>query len=230
MPLKQLLHLFYPKNCIHCQSSIIATPLLLCLDCYLKLSYSNQQLAKSKSNLFLERIGYHPQIRSGAAMFLFSKHTPIQSIIHQLKYEGKQEIGRILGRQFGQIISTDNSWNEIEQIIPVPLDEEKLKKRGYNQSEVFAEGLSEQMNIPISRNILYRSKAKASQTQKSRLERFSNVEAVFKIKNADLATDKHLLLVDDVLTTGATMEACAQALLTIPGIKLSLITIAITTN
>lgn len=135
-----------------------------------------------------------------------------------------------LGKFYGYDLRKSEAFNTVETIIPVPLHPKKKKKRGYNQSEFFAEGLAQSMNAATDFSTLYRAAESETQTKKSRFNRWKNVETVFRLKDVKMLEGKHILLVDDVITTGATLEACAQALLKIPGVKVSVATIAYASN
>jgi ComF family protein len=146
--------------------------------------------------------------------------------MRQLKYQGKREIGHFLGELYA--FELGETWNQqgIDVIVPVPLHPKKLRKRGYNQSLSFAEGLSKEWNIPVEKDCLYRKKDTGTQTRKSRYERWENVEDIFGIKHEDRIKGNYILLVDDVITTGATIEACARVLLTKKETKVGAISIA----
>jgi ComF family protein len=165
-------------------------------------------------------------VYSASAFYSFNKEGRVQRLIHQLKYKGKKEIGFFIGKQYGVELKSSPDFNTVNTIIPVPLHPEKLKKRGYNQSEYFAKGLAAIMNTEINTTTLVREKANESQTKKSRYERWKNVEFVFQLKTTAALEGKHILLVDDVITTGATLEACANVLQQIKGVKISIATIA----
>ncbi|MEL6864495.1 MAG: phosphoribosyltransferase family protein, partial [Bacteroidota bacterium] len=181
-----------------------------------------------KDNPFTDRFWGRIDLKAGAALYYFSKGGRTQQLIHHLKYSGKKEIGLKLGQLYGKMLLESPYFKGIDVIIPVPLHPRKQKKRGYNQSDWFAKGLSESMNCPWYAHGLQRIHMANSQTQKSRLERLVNVSQAFEVKNRALLEGKHILLVDDVLTTGATLEACSEKILQIPQTQLSLATIAIT--
>lgn len=147
--------------------------------------------------------------------------------IHHLKYKNKPEIGLMIGREFGQQLRESDLFKTVEGIVPVPLHPRKERLRGYNQSTMFAQGLSEAMNVPIIGKVLVRRAFTETQTKKKRMERFQNVGEVFAVEKPQNIEGKHLLLVDDVLTTGATLELCGQAILDVKGTRLSCATIAI---
>lgn len=165
-------------------------------------------------------------IHSAAAFYSFNKGGKVQRLVHQLKYKGEKHIGVTIGRLYGYELNYCDDFNTVNTIIPVPLHAKKQKKRGYNQSDYFAEGLAESMNAETDLKTLYRAAESDSQTKKSRFNRWTNVESIFQLKNTENLEGKHILLVDDVITTGATLEACAQTLLKVPDVKVSIATMA----
>jgi ComF family protein len=177
-------------------------------------------------NPFTSRFWGRIKIEGGAALYYFMKSGLTQRLIHQLKYKGQRKIGVKLGQLYGEKLRGAKGFENIDLILPVPLHPKKQHARGYNQCELFASGLSETMEIPWRKNILVKTTHNASQTQKTRMERLENVRATFHINNPDQLKGKHVLIVDDVLTTGATLEACAEKVLAIPQTKVSLATIA----
>jgi len=150
----------------------------------------------------------------------------MQQLIHQLKYKGNQEIGIYLGKLMGEQLLNSGRFNHIDVIIPLPMHPDKQKKRGYNQAEILANGLSQKMNIPVLNKIILRSKKTSTQTKKQRLERWTNVDGTFEIQNVQSIIGKHILLIDDVITTGATLEACSNTILSIENTKLSIAVLA----
>ncbi|MFH1004622.1 MAG: phosphoribosyltransferase family protein [Bacteroidota bacterium] len=167
-------------------------------------------------------------IFSATSLYGFLKGGKVQHLIHQLKYRGKKEIGVSIGKYYGNELKSSPLFRGMNIIIPVPLHPEKLKKRGYNQSETFAHGLSKSLEIENENDLLIRAYSSETQTKKSRFARWKNVESIFKITQPKKLQDKHILLVDDVVTTGATLESCAHKILDVPGTKVSVATIACT--
>ena len=160
------------------------------------------------------------------AMCYFAKGGKIQHMMHNFKDKGVQKIGNLLGNIAGEQLLKSPSFKTADVIIPVPLHKSRLRKRGYNQSMCFAEGLSEKMGIPVDENNLLRLRATETQTHRSRFSRFENMQKVFALADSETLRNRHLLLVDDVVTTGSTMEACGTELLKAEGSKLSIATIA----
>lgn len=173
-------------------------------------------MAKTNSHLeeenFIEKKFYGKvQIEKAWSFLYFQQHGIAQKVIHHLKYENCQEVGVILGRRYGLDIKENLAKLSLDYIVPVPLHFKKLKSRGYNQSEMFAKGISESLEIPLL-DALKRNKPTQTQTSKTRIERWQNVERIFSIKDQSIA-GKKVLLVDDVVTTGSTLESCAETLL-----------------
>ena len=166
------------------------------------------------------------KIFSAAAFLNFTKSGRVQRLVHQLKYKSKIEVGTLLGELYGRDLKQADLFKNVELIIPIPLHWKKQKKRGFNQSEIFGRGLAKAMNAQLDTVSLYRKVHTETQTKKSRIERWENVREVFALKNEVHLEGKHILLIDDVITTGSTLEAAAGKLLSIPGVKVSLATIA----
>ena len=222
------LHLLYPELCVACGEDLPAAGGCFCFKCQLKLSTSDMHLLRD--NEFTDRLWGKLNLEGGAAMYYFTRKSPIQRALHQLKYHNKPDIGIKIGRMFGRKLRNSEIFNSVNAIIPVPLHPKKERLRGYNQSTMFAQGISEEMEIPVLSKALVRRAFTETQTKKKRMERFKNVGEVFVVNTPSLIQGKHLLLVDDVLTTGATLEVCGQALLAVPETRLSVATIAIATH
>jgi ComF family protein len=149
-------------------------------------------------------------------------------MIHQLKYKNNREIGYFLGELFGLKLMQSSLFEDVDYIVPVPLHRKKLRKRGYNQSEVIATGIGKTFGKELNTNNLFRKEHTSTQTRKSRFARWENVSGIFDIRNPEVFSEKHILLIDDVITTGSTLEACAASLKKADGIKLSLVALAYT--
>jgi len=220
--------LFFPVVCLSCGKSLFRNEDNICTHCLYHLPRTGFHLNNENAvaKIFWGRVN----IEAAAAFLAFSKGGKVQQLIHQLKYKGQKEVGVSLGNWYGHDLHKTHVFSTVDLIVPVPLHEKKLRKRGYNQSAYFAEGLSASMHVPTDGHCLLRSSSSETQTKKSRFLRWKNVEHVFHIKNEQLLRHKHILLVDDVVTTGATLEACAQALLKVEGVKVSIATIAFASN
>lgn len=181
----------------------------------------------SRENEFTDRFWGRLPLETGAAMYYFHRKNPVQHALHRLKYQNQADIGVRIGRRFGQLLAQSPHFSTVEALVPVPLHPKKERQRGYNQSAMLAAGMAESMHLPVLAHVLVRQRATETQTRKKRMERFSNVQEIFALRKPGRVEGKHLLLVDDVLTTGATLEACGQALLQAPGVRLSMATLAI---
>ncbi len=221
--LDDITNVFFPRSCAGCSRLLTDSELYICTECLFLLPRTNYWTEKENqvAKIFWGRV----YLENAASYLLFNKGSRLQHIIHHLKYKNQKEIGEFLGRLFAQeLIHTD--FSKVDIIIPVPLHPKKLKKRGYNQSEHIANGIASIFKKKVVINSLIRSSLNKSQTLKSRFERWENVRDVFKVVDTELLLNKHVLLVDDVLTTGATIEACATAILEVEGTKVSVVTLA----
>jgi ComF family protein len=164
-------------------------------------------------------------LEAATAQYYFTKESQMQHLMHQFKYKGNKELGKQLGRLMGiELLKTDR-FADIEALIPLPLFVSKEKRRGYNQSTILCEGIAQILNVKIPKNVIVRNQHTETQTKKGRLERWQNMEGKFQLTNPAAIQDKHVLLVDDVITTGATLEACGQELLKAGNLKLSIATL-----
>ncbi len=223
--LSGLIRLFYPELCACCDSELKGTEKTLCLSCTLQLPRTAyHHITENRS--FQNFIGRLPIIRATSFVY-FSKQGMVQHLMHRFKYKGRKEIGYYLGQLFAEELKKCNWLDTIEAIVPVPLHKTKNHQRGFNQAGLFAEGISAVSGIPVLHHAVYRNRATESQTHKTRAERIENVHAVFSLKQKNKIRGKHLLLVDDVLTTGATLESCALALLKTEQTKISIATLAL---
>jgi len=196
----------------------------MCTYCRLHLPRTNFHL--EPDNPVIKHFWGKVNVEAAAAYYYFNKGEKVQHLVHQLKYQGKKEVGNFVGEAYGTELITNDLFNKVELVIPVPLHASKLRKRGFNQSDFFAEGLAAAMKIPFSPDALKRNLATETQTRKHRYERYENVNRVFEIQKPSLLKGKHVLLVDDVITTGSTLTSCAEALLELPGTKVSIAAMA----
>ena len=215
----------YPQSCIGCGYNLFNSHHFLCLQCIDTLPYTGfEKLADNNiTKLFSGRL----PIERGAAWLFFGKDGLTQKLIHQLKYHGNQELGEYLGHIMGGQLRQAGWFNGVDLIVPLPLNRKKYRIRGYNQAELICTGLHKATNIQVEKLAIMRTIFTQTQTRKSRLQRWANVEHVFDVKDEHLLEGRHVLLVDDVITTGATMDACGQVLLRAPGLKLSVLSLAL---
>ncbi len=218
------LHLFYPHLCTGCGSDLLKEQNLLCIKCMHNLPHTN--FAVFANNQIEKDFWGRIPLTAAYSQFYFSKEFLIQHLIHQLKYKGDTKIGFYLGEMMGKTLLNSNRFSTIDALIPLPLFSHKEKKRGYNQATVICNGISAVMNIPVLNNAVIRQQATQTQTRKHRTERWENVKDSFKVAKANEISGKHLLLVDDVVTTGATLEACGHVILQVANVKLSMATLA----
>jgi len=222
--LSDFVSLLFPELCTACRESLLANEHLICTACIYNLPYTNFHL--QADNIVARQFWGKIPLEGAYALFYFNKGGKIQNLMHQFKYKGVKQIGNLLGRIAGEQLIKNDIFSTVDFIIPVPLHKKRMQQRGYNQSACFAEGLAEKLNASAEIYNLVRSKATETQTHKSRFERFENMLEVFSVEDSDKLINKHILLVDDVITTGSTLEACGACLLKIPGLKLSIATIA----
>ena len=207
-----------------CRETLVAGEDLLCTDCRFNLPYTNFHL--QADNIVARQFWGKIKIEAAFALFYFTKGGKVQNLMHELKYNGQQQVGNLTGNIAGGQLIQNDIFKTVDYIIPVPLHKKRMRKRGYNQSACFAEGLAAKLTAAIELDNLVRVRATETQTHKSRFARFQNMQEVFTIKNRERLKDKHILLVDDVVTTGSTLEACGTKLLEIEGLRLSIATIA----
>lgn len=225
MPLwYDFISLVFPRTCEACGNTLHKHEQYICNYCLVHLPRTDfhLHLENPVARLFWGRV----RLRYATAMLYFHKGNRVQQLIHKLKYKGRQEIGVHLGRMYGQQLRQSPAFSTAEVVIPVPLHPAKQRKRGYNQSEAFARGLAQAMDIRLDTRSLIRKTATTTQTRKSRFLRWENVKEVFEVHPSESLSGKHILLVDDVITTGATLEACAQELLQCEQATVSIATIA----
>ena len=225
--INNLLSLFYPRLCAACGDALQQNEQCICLNCMLHLPET--QFHKEHFNPLRSVFDGRVPVQEVTALMNYKKANKTQKILHHLKYSGQKEIGKILGEYFGGQLITEERYRGIQYVLPIPLHPKKQKKRGYNQSEWIAMGLSKGMGIPYLTDVLVRTHYTDTQTRKSRFARWQNVKEVFEVQNSDKVAYTHVLVCDDVLTTGATMEAAIQKLQTVEGVRVSVVTLAATT-
>lgn len=218
-------HLFYPHNCDSCGSELTVHEEILCTRCLHKLPATRYHLVENNpvESIFRGRTN----IRHALSAYYYEQGSPVQQLVHQFKYLGRKDIAGFMGKKMGHLLRESPWWQDVHAIIPVPLFAAKLKQRGYNQAALLAEGMGDVLQKPVMENALCREHASSTQTRKGRLDRWQNVRDIFSVQDAPSLEHRHVLLVDDVITTGATTEACATALLKIPGICVSICSLAI---
>ncbi len=217
--------LFFPRPCAGCGAVPDLPEQYLCHTCCFSLPYTGfmDQPGNAVEKIFYGRVS----LEAAAALFYFTKNTLLQHLLFALKYRNQPEAGRLLGRLMGEALAGAGRFASLDLLVPLPLHPKKEKKRGYNQAALLCDAISIITRIPVCRNALVRSQFTATQTQQDRVHRWQNMEAVFALQNAASLQNRRVLLVDDVVTTGATLEASA-ALLSEAGCRVSILTAAYT--
>ncbi|MBC7744915.1 MAG: ComF family protein [Flavobacterium sp.] len=216
--------LFFPELCAACGKNLYKNEDIICTNCIYHLPYTMHH--KDPENRVARQLwGRFPFKQAGSYVY-FKKGNKVQHIMHQLKYNNRPETGTKMGKLYGSELEQSSVWTIPDVVIPVPLHPKKRKLRGYNQSECIAKGMSDALNIPVVLNNLCKATNTETQTLKSRFSRYENLKEAFFVREPLQLENKHLLLVDDVITTGATLEACCLELLKIKNVSISIATIA----
>ncbi|MBS2213049.1 ComF family protein [Carboxylicivirga mesophila] len=222
--LSTLGELFYPPVCSSCGNHLFKNEAEICQMCIRRLPRTYFEKQPFENQISIMMWG-RCRVECGFALFYYRKGERVQQLLHDVKYRGNQKLGVELGKQLGKLINQSRP-SEFDELIPIPLHPRKKRIRGFNQAEVICNGLAEALSIPVNSSDVYRKTHTASQTKKGRFERWQNVEDIFGVTNPEYLKNKHLLVVDDVITTGSTMEACINQLTAIEGVKVSIATIA----
>lgn len=216
--------LFFPRCCLLCGKRLSVAEEHLCFQCLSGLPKTRLHL---QSDNEIEKCFWGKLPIERATSFLYyAKGGDVRRLMYELKYYGNAQIGCFMGRWMAAELAVSGFFQGVDYVLPVPLHVRKRRKRGYNQSERLAEGISSVTGIPVFRDMLVRSQYTETQTRKGSYERWMNVKDVFECTSPEMLEGKHILLVDDVLTTGATVVACADALAQVPGLKISVLTLA----
>lgn len=224
--LNNIVSVFFPELCLACKQRLNGPLKTICAKCRHELPLTKHHLYQENP---VKRIFHgRTNVQNATALLLFQKKGIVQQLIHHLKYKGHQEIGAFFGDWMGIELANTPEFNEIDLVVPVPLHKTRLRKRGYNQVTEFAKSLSEALKVPLNETDFTRRVPTSKSVFKKRMDRWKNLQDAFEIGPNHLLANKHILLVDDVVTTGATLEACANVLLKIPGTRISIATLAIT--
>jgi ComF family protein len=218
------LSLLFPRLCYACGNHLLRNEYLICTECYVVIPRTNYHLEKDNpvEQLFWGRC----IVERAAAFSYFNKGSRIRKLIHNLKYKGITEVGYELGKIYGLSLYSSDFMKDIDLIIPVPLHPAKERIRGFNQSEIISRGIADATVLSVENKILERITVSATQTKRSRYERWTNVEGIFNVRDPRMIEGKHVLLVDDVITTGSTIESCTNELLKTEGVKVSVVALA----
>jgi len=222
--LSHFIDLLFPRLCQACKANLLGTEDLICTDCLYYLPYTNFHL--QPGNIVAQQFWGKVKLEHAYALLYFEKGGKVQHLMHQFKYRGMQKIGNKLGAIAAAQLLQNPLLQTVDHIIPVPLHKSRMRERGYNQSANFANGLTSQLPATVLEDNLLRAVKTSTQTRKSRFARYENMQQVFALARPQVLENKHILLVDDIITTGSTLEACAQELLKVPGLRLSIATIA----
>lgn len=222
--IEDFISLFFPRTCYACGNSLFQNEKIVCTSCLLHLPKTN--FHKSTENPVSKVFWGRVNLTAATSMYFYRKGGKVQQLIHQLKYKGHKEIGVFLGEMYGKQLIESPLYTDIDLIIPIPLHKSKLKKRGFNQAELFASGLARSMQKEMDVKSLIRQVATSTQTKKTRYKRWENVSEIFKLATPENLKGKKILVVDDVITTGATMEAFIQTIQRVEDVKVCAVSIA----
>lgn len=223
--IKNLINIFFPQVCYACNNFLSDNEKYVCTSCRHELPVTNYHFDNKEA---VKKVLYgRVKIEHATALLRFEKKGIVQQLLHKLKYKGYEDIGLFLGEWLGTALKETGDYNDIDIVIPVPLHKRKLRKRGYNQVEKFAKSIAETLEVTYSDQALQKSTSTATQVFKKRIARWIDKDEVFTLVDASLIENKHILLCDDIITTGATIEACANELLKAPNVKISVVTMAI---
>ncbi len=222
--LDDFLSLLFPRICYGCGNHLLRNENVICTECLVLIPRTNyhKQAENPVEQLFWGRC----QIQSAAAFSYYNKGSRIRNLIHNMKYKGIKEIGTALGRIYGSSLGNSEFTHPIDIIVPVPLHTSKKRSRGFNQSEQIACGISEVTGLKVNSSAVVRSVASSTQTKRSRYDRWVNVEGIFEVTDPGSLAGRHILLVDDVITTGSTIESCVNAILKVEGVRVSVAALA----
>lgn len=225
---ESILHFLFPHVCEGCGTDVLEPEHFLCLKCLAALPKTDFQFYPGNpvEKIFWGRL----PVASATAFCYFTKGSMMQHLMHQLKYKGNKDMGIYLGKLMGHALAVSNRFRYVDALVPLPLFPGKEKKRGYNQATVLCEGAAEVLAKPVLKDVVIRTTHTESQTKRNRVERWQNMEGRFEVTKPEKIHGRHLLLVDDVVTTGATLEACGAALLEAENVQLSLATLCISSR
>lgn len=221
---KSIINLFFPKTCAGCNSFLLTNENTICTLCRHEIPLTNHHL-NPENEAFKKFYGRIP-VEYASALFYFHKKGIVQELIYNLKYKGHEEIGTVLGNWYADDLKNISILQTIDEIIPVPLHKKKYRERGYNQVTRFGKAISNELNLSYNDAILIRNVYSKTQSKKNLLGRTEGIETLFSTRFTEKDYNKHFLLIDDVITTGATLEACSRALMKIPGAKISIVCMA----
>lgn len=220
--IRAMLNLIFPRLCILCYNETPNEGQEFCIECLINMPYTNH--FKVKDNHAAQKFWGRFEYEDVASLINFYNYSDVKWMMHRLKYEGRKDIGYKLGLMAGKRMFVSDSFKDVDIIVPIPLHPEKRAKRGYNQATYFALGISEILKVPVREDVIIKHIYTKSQTKMGRIERIRNVFHSFRLVDKHGIQGRHILIVDDVLTTGATIEACARKLMEAKDVKLSIVT------
>jgi len=223
---RDFLRLFIPHICPLCGSSMLRDENIMCFACKAELPETNFHFYPHDNSLAQTFWG-RTELGFAIACYYYTKGLKVQKLVHMLKYKDRKDVGEEIGRYYGKILLGNCILDDVDYIIPVPLHKKKKRSRGFNQAEVFANGLSEILNIPVDTLSLQRIAFTETQTKKSRFARWKNVKEMFRLVHPENIQGKHVMIVDDVITTGATLESCITELKKAKNVRVSVVAIAV---
>lgn len=220
---ESILQLVFPHVCDGCGSDLINKESQLCIHCLADLPETHYEKypANPVEKMFYGRL----HLEAASATYYFTKESLMQRLMHQLKYRGNKELGYQLGRLMGMALKDSGRFMELDALVPLPLFPQKEKKRGYNQSALLCYGIAEILSLPVLTDVISRPMHTETQTKKGRIDRWKNIEGKFQLTDPGALFNKYILLIDDVVTTGATLEACGQEILNTGNTRLSIATL-----
>lgn len=224
--ISDLIELIFPRHCHVCGEVLSRQEQDICLNCLYKLPKIEKIHQSELEKVFWGKFN----VERVASYFYYQKESPYSRLLHKMKYGNHPDVGRRLAIMAAEQLSEEGFFDGIEAIVPLPLSKKKRRQRGYNQCDYIAEGLSHITGIPVVKDCVVRTKANESQTHKTRDERWKNAEGIFSLATPEALKGKHILLIDDILTTGATLTNCAIAIQQHCKCKISIFTLAYTYN
>lgn len=227
-PLHDLWRVLMPQFCIHCGEPLVGDEQDLCTACLTQTAWLTTDTAEN--NTIEQRLAGLIPFEAAAALMAFKKDSVVQSIVHHIKYYHNTRLATQYGRMMGEMLLSSGRFADIDCLVPVPLHPVKHLRRGYNQSQLLCEAIASVMHLPIEHHCLYRRHYTKSQTRKNHQERQDNMQGVFALHHPSRLAGKHILLVDDIVTTGATTTACYDALQSIPDLRISVAALAVVAN
>ncbi len=217
--------LLFPRLCFGCNVRLYRGEQVLCTFCRNQLPLTEYSFNEENA---VDRIFYgRTDIKKASSFLYYNDHGIVKNIIHQLKYRKQEQLGEFLGNWYGQMITESSELSDVDTVIPVPLHPKKLRKRGYNQVDLFGKSLAGHLSANYVHDALIKTENTKTQTRKQRSNRLKRDDILYRLKDPMLLKNKHVLLVDDVITTGATMEACANALLEAPEVVIYVASMAV---